>query len=120
MPKKSRINSKQKGKRGELEFRDVLRSFGYSARRGQQFRGGEDSPDINCPELPFHFECKLVQRLNLRLAYNQARRDCGLSRPIVAHRENRGEWMVTMSARDFFEIVKYWPLLKPPDSPPVE
>ena len=44
---KKRKNSRAKGQRGELEFASELRKlFGISARRGVQFRGGADSPDI--------------------------------------------------------------------------
>lgn len=38
---------RNKGKRGELMHRDVLRSLGFSgAERGQQRHGGPDSPDV--------------------------------------------------------------------------
>ena len=99
------INSIKKGKRGELEFRDVLRRHGFVAERGQQRRGGPDSPDVQCEELPMHFEVKLVDRLDLRGAYAQACNDCGSGRtPVVAHRCTRGEWMITLSAEDFLRL----------------
>ena len=37
------INSRRKGIRGELDCRNLLREFGYEARRGQQHAGGTDS-----------------------------------------------------------------------------
>ena len=38
---------RNKGKRGELMHRDVLRHFGFTdAERGQQRHGGPDSPDV--------------------------------------------------------------------------
>jgi Holliday junction resolvase len=53
-------NSRQKGKRGELEAAKYLRSLGFtSARRGVQYSGGPDSPDVVCDELPgVHIEVK--------------------------------------------------------------
>ena len=33
------MNSREKGKRGERQWRDELRANGYMARRGQQFAG---------------------------------------------------------------------------------
>ena len=33
------MNSKHKGKRGELEVAAILREHGYDARRGQQYSG---------------------------------------------------------------------------------
>ena len=40
------MNSRQKGKVGEREFAALLRVHGFDARRGQQFAGGGDSPDV--------------------------------------------------------------------------
>lgn len=45
------INSRQKGKRGERLWRDQLREQGFTARRGQQYAGGIESPDVICEEL---------------------------------------------------------------------
>src|SRR6476619_427503 len=75
----SPMNSRQKGKRGERQWRDELRANGYDARRGQQFSGSPDSPDVVCDALPWiHFEVKAVEKLNIEDAMEQARRDCGL------------------------------------------
>lgn len=49
--KKKKINSRAKGKRGELEAVKFLRSLGFTARRGQQFSGGPDSADVEVEEL---------------------------------------------------------------------
>jgi hypothetical protein len=45
-----RVNSRQKGARGERQWRDELRADGYEARRGQQFCGSAESPDVVCDE----------------------------------------------------------------------
>jgi Holliday junction resolvase len=107
------MNSRDKGKRGERQWRDELRANGYQARRGQQFSGSPDSPDVVCPELSWiHFEVKAVERLNIEDAMEQARRDCGASRtgeqkvPIVAHRRSRRRWLVTMDADLFFRLLR--------------
>lgn len=102
------MNSNQKGKIGEREWRDQLRAAGYmSARRGQQFSGSPDSPDVICPQLDaFHFEVKRVQKLNIVDAMDQAKRDAGTRAPIVAHRRNDCEWLVTMRAADWFHLVR--------------
>ena len=40
------MNSREKGKRGERRWRDVLREAGFlKAYRGAQYHGGADSPD---------------------------------------------------------------------------
>ena len=63
------MNSRDKGKRGERQWRDELRKNGYHARRGQQFSGSPDSPDVICDGLPWaHFEVKFVEHLNFSAA----------------------------------------------------
>ena len=100
------MNSCQKGKRGERAWRDELLAHGYQARRGQQFSGSPDSPDVVCPDLPgLHFEVKVVEKLNLGQAMDQAARDASARIPVVAHKRNRGPWLVTMRADDWFKML---------------
>jgi Holliday junction resolvase len=107
------MNSREKGKRGERQWRDELRAQGFAARRGQQFSGSPDSPDVVCDSLPWiHFEVKAVERLNIEDAMEQARRDAGRlatgcqKMPIVAHKRNFREWLVTMTAEVFFRFLR--------------
>ena len=101
------MNSREKGKRGERQWRDELRANGYAARRGQQFAGSPDSPDVICDGLPWaHFEVKLVERLDLYAAMDQARRDSAGKAPLVAHRRNFWPWLVTMDAERFYRLLK--------------
>jgi len=101
----SKINSKQKGKKGELEFSHLLKDNGFDARRGQQYSGTETTADI-ISELPYHFEVKRVERLNIDKAMEQAVEDCGDGTPVVAHRKNRKDWLITMKFDDWIEVVK--------------
>ena len=95
-----KINSRAKGARGEREWAQWLRdNLGIEARRGQQFAGGTDSPDVIGLE-GSHAEVKRVEKLNLSNAMAQAVRDCGDNLPYVAHRKNGGDWMITIQARD--------------------
>jgi Holliday junction resolvase len=51
------MNSRNKGKVGEREFASLLREHGFDARRGQQFSGSPDSPDVVSDALAWlHFE----------------------------------------------------------------
>jgi len=103
------MNSKQKGSRGEREFAALCREEGYSgAHRSQQFQGGVDSPDVK--GLPgVHIEVKRVERLNIHEAMIQAIRDSGgQAIPIVAHRRNRGSWLITMQAEEWFALYREW------------
>ena len=101
------MNSKQKGKRGELDWVHYLKDHGFFARRSRQYCGANGDPDVVCEELPIHWEVKRVEKLNLDKAMKQADNDCkeGLI-PIVAHRKNGMKWKITMSADDFFKIYK--------------
>lgn len=61
------INSREKGKKGELELSRALKEHGYDTRRGQQYCGSNGDADvIGLPYL--HIECKRVEKLNLRAA----------------------------------------------------
>lgn len=95
------MNSRNKGKRGELEWSHVLRDmFGLTARRGQQFSGSPESPDVVGGFPGTHCEVKRVERLNIDAAVDQALADCGSDIPYVAHRRNRRDWLVTIRAVD--------------------
>ena len=90
------MNSRNKGARFERELAAWLRdTFGVAARRGQQFAGGPDSPDvIGWPGV--HIEAKHVERLNVEDAMLQAERDAGDAVPVVIHRRNRTAPMLTV------------------------
>lgn len=102
------INSKKKGKRGELEVVHFLKDRGYNARRGVQYKGTPDSPDIECEELDFlHFEVKRVESLNIEKALQQSISDAGENQiPVVVHRKNKEKWKVTLSFDDFLQLIK--------------
>jgi hypothetical protein len=101
------MNSRNKGKRGERQWRDELRENGYAARRGQQFSGSAESPDVVCDQLRWiHFEVKAVERLNIEDAMDQARHDGGGKVPIVAHKRNFRPWLVTMDSETFFKLLR--------------
>jgi Holliday junction resolvase len=99
------INSKRKGKVGELEFAQFLCEAGFEARRGQQFSGGEDSADVVTNIAGIHFEVKRAERLNIDKAIEQAVADAPKS-PVhcVAHRRNRKTWLATLPMSQFLEI----------------
>ena len=98
------MNSRQKGKRGELEAAHLLREYGYEARRGQQFSGANGDPDV--VGLPgIHLEVKRVEKLNLEAAMQQSITDARINEiPIVMHRKNRGQWLVTMTFSDWMKL----------------
>ncbi len=98
--------SRDKGKRGERELAKVLQSYGYDTKRGQQYCGANGDADvIGLPGI--HIECKRVERLNLYDAVAQAKSDAKQNEmPVVMHRKNNCEWLVTLSLDDFMKLYK--------------
>lgn len=106
---KKPVNSKQKGKRGELEIVRALKNYGYDAHRTAQYCGntGDAADVVGLPGI--HIEVKRVERLNLSEAMAQAIRDAkaGLM-PTVFHRRSNEAWLVTMRAEDWFSLYREW------------
>ena len=95
--------SREKGKRGERELAAELREYGYDARRGQQYSGKGGDDVVGLPGI--HIECKRVERLDLYAAMEQATNDAkDDERPVVFHRKNNKEWLVTLGLEDFIRI----------------
>lgn len=96
--------SREKGKRGERELAGILKSYGYNAKRGMQYHGGPESPDVvGLPNI--HIEVKRVERLNLDAAIDQSVTDAGDDElATVFHRKNGGKWNVTMPMEDWMKL----------------
>ena len=94
--------SRSKGKRGERELAAELRRlFGVEARRGVQYHGGSDSPDVVVDLPGIHVEVKRTERLSLYPAMRQAAVDAGADKvPVVCHRQNREEWLAVVRLDD--------------------
>ena len=101
------MNSRNKGAVGEREAAKFLNEvLGTEFRRGQQFQGSPESPDITGAIPGLHFEVKRVEHLNLALASKQAERDSSTDQvPVVMHRRNRGPWYVTFPADQLVRVV---------------
>ena len=107
---RKRKNSRQKGARGEREVAHVLQALGLAAYRGQQFRGGTDSPDVVCPDLPnIHFEVKLVRGGDKTMYkwLEQAIGDAGEKVPVVVHRSYGREWIAILPFDQFLKLVTH-------------
>lgn len=98
--------SRDKGKRGERELAGILRGYGFDAKRGVQYHGGSDSPDVT--GLPgVHIEVKRTEKLSLYDALAQSRADSGPEEmPVVIHRRNDCEWVVIQPLADWIELYK--------------
>lgn len=103
---------RERGKRGERMFCSLCREYGYDAHRTAQFRGNTGAAG-DVEGLPgVHVEVKNQERLNLRDAIAQSIRDSEAEGkgniPIVAHKKNNADWLITLRAGDFFTIYREW------------
>lgn len=102
------INSKKKGKKGELYVVNKFKEHGYQCNRTAQFKGNTGrADDIEGIEY-IHAEVKFVENLNINKAMEQAVRDSDASdrkaMPTVFHKKNYKELMVTMRFEDWIEL----------------
>lgn len=101
------INSKQKGKRGELDLcRTMRREWGCEARRGRQYAGHPEAPDVVTDIGGLHIECKFVEKFSLYPAVEQALADCGFGVPVVCHRRSHQEWLSIVPLRYTLEFAE--------------
>ena len=106
--------SLMKGKLGEREVAAELRRlFDIEARRGRQYCGGDNSPDVITDIPGLHCEVKRTERLSLYSAMRQAINDAGTNKvPVVFHRQNREEWVVIVRLNDLPELVDCFSTVK--------
>ena len=100
------MNSKYKGKRGELELVAQLRHCGYAnARRTAQYYGNTgDAPDITGVD-GLHIECKRAEQVRDEVFLQQAERDARKGDiPVVMYRRNGEKWKANMRLDTFMLI----------------
>lgn len=103
------INSKQKGARFERLLASKFREYGYTdSRRTAQYCGntGDASDVIGLPGI--HIEAKHQERMQLYDWMDQAKRDAAGTGniPVVFHKKNNADILVSMRFEDFMEIYK--------------
>lgn len=100
------MNSKSKGKRGELELAELLRHAGHAdARRSAQYCGNTgDAPDITGVD-GLHIECKRAEQVRDEVFLQQAERDARKGEiPVVMYRRNHEEWKANLRLELFMLI----------------
>ncbi len=99
--------SKRKGAAGELEAAAALnRVLGTHLRRGRQYHGGPDSPDLTGDVPGLHVEVKRTERLRLWEAVEQARQDASVDQvPVVMHRANKKPWVVIVEVEMLIRLL---------------
>lgn len=101
------VNSRDKGKRGEREVAKIYRDHGWSkARRGQQFSGSPESPDVVGGPEGFHTEVKFTEVTKLYDWLEQARADKYESEaPLIVHRKKGKEWLAILPLEDLLKLI---------------
>lgn len=96
------INSRSKGKRGELSARDAVREHWSAPEcvRSAQAAGAY-AADLLHAGYAVHVEVKNVARLGTERYMLQAERDADESElPVVVMKQSRGEWCVMLRLSD--------------------
>lgn len=100
------VNSRRKGAEFERKLANLLKEYGYSARRGQQFCGANGDADVVGLE-HIHIEAKAVEKLNIYDAVEQSKNDAREDEiPVVIHKKNRKNILVTMEFDEFMKMYK--------------
>lgn len=109
MPKKKKINSKEKGARFERELAARFKEYGFEdSRRTAQYCGntGDASDVVGLPGI--HIEAKHQEKMELykwmAQAINDAEANGSGCLPAVFHKKNRAGILVTMRFEDFMKI----------------
>lgn len=102
------VNSKNKGKRFELQLAHKISDYGYKCRRTAQYCGntGDASDVVGLPGI--HIEAKHQEKMHLYDWIEQAVRDADANGkgdiPAVFHKKNNAEILVTVRFDDFMKL----------------
>lgn len=112
---------REKGKAGERQAAKAWAEvFGGAARRTAQVKGTLDSPDIKIEHDGLHPEVKWRQKMQLYQWLEETIAEAEGKVPIVIHRKNNAEWLLTMRLSDAKRFVEE--ILRhaqaPPETPP--
>jgi Holliday junction resolvase len=102
--------SRNKGSRGELEVRDILRARGIHAGRVPNSGGLDQKGDVvDLPghsalaQIGIHLEVKRQERLALPQWIEQASQDAGELTPCVVWRRNNEPWFIALPFEAFLD-----------------
>ena len=92
---------REKGKRGEREASQAIQQhLGVAARRGQQYCGSPDSPDVITAIDGVAIEVKRCETVSIHRWMDKAVADSPGDVPVIIHRKNNTDWLVTLRLGD--------------------
>ena len=86
----------------------LIKASGIPARRGQQYEGSSDSPDVIAGGIlsGVHIEVKRVQAGNLYNWLAQSKTDADITKlAMVAHKRNGKQWVAIMDFSEFLVLM---------------
>ena len=106
-------SAKAKGRRLQNKIRDLLLEE-FKELEPDDIRTaimGETGEDIKLSpaarrKIPYSFECKNQEKLNIWDSLNQAEENSGDYPPILIFKRNRSKTYVTIELEDFLKIIK--------------
>jgi|TARA_Y100000310_G_scaffold248547_1_gene254391 hypothetical protein len=104
---------KNKGKRLQNEFRNLLLET-FKQLEPDDIRSaimGESGEDIKLSPaarklIPYSFECKNQEKLNIWEALSQAEENSGISSPVLIFKRNRSKTYAVLEIKDFIDLIK--------------
>lgn len=102
------INSKDKGKRGELALVHKLKEYGYECERTAQYNGKALDGEADLRGLSqVHIECKFREKHNIYDYIEQVERDKKNNDLGVCFiKSNKKDWLCLMTLDDFIRLYK--------------
>ena len=103
---------KAKGRKFQQQIRDLIRDTHQlqedDVRSTSMGAGGEDIPLSPAARtvFPYSVECKCVEKLNIRAAYEQASENSGEYEPVLFFKSNRKPALVVLDAEYFVRLTK--------------
>jgi len=103
-----RINSKDKGRRGEQQLVKKLKEYGFETRRTVQYNGKAEEGQADLIGLPnIHIECKRTEKLKAYDFIDQVKRDKKSDElGVIFHKRNNCEWICILTLDDFIKLYK--------------
>lgn len=92
-------SQREKGKRAEREAAELIRSWGIAARRGQQYAGDPDAPDVVAATPGLAWEVKARKQGHPGKWLEELLKNCHDGDiPVVLHKRDRQPWLLTIFA----------------------
>ena len=106
-------SAKSKGRRLQNKVKEILLEA-FTELEPDDIRTaimGETGEDIKLSpaarrEIPFSFECKNQEKINIWESLNQAEENSGDSNPVLIFKRNRSKTYVVLEIEDFIDLIK--------------